>query len=96
MMDRSETAIMGTGSRKGAKRKEVAVAPRANSNAAGGWTSLMAQAADLHPITRAGMGFHPWSLAGLGQQDDRLEAAVTAARIAASEGRGAARLGTTG
>ena len=53
---------------------------------AGGWLDLMAQAADLHPITRACMGFHLWSLAGLGQQGDRMEAAVTAARIAASEG----------
>ena len=43
-------------------------------------------AADLHPITRACMGFHLWSLAGLGQQGDRMEVAVPAARIAASEG----------
>ena len=56
---------------------------------AGGWLDPMAQAADLHPITRAGMGFHLWSLAGLGQHGDRIEAAVTAARIAASEGKGA-------
>jgi hypothetical protein len=56
---------------------------------AGGWLDLMAQAAALHPITRACMGFHLWSLAGLGQQGDRMEAAVTAARIAASEERGA-------
>jgi hypothetical protein len=56
---------------------------------ADGWLSLMAQAADLHPIIRACMGFHLWSLAGLGQHGDRMEAAVTAARIAASEGRGA-------
>lgn len=56
---------------------------------AGGWLYLMAQAAALHPITRACMGFHLWSLAGLGQQGDRMEAAVTAARIAASEERGA-------
>lgn len=53
---------------------------------AGGWLDLTAQGADLHPITRACMGFHLWSLAGLG---DRMEAAVTAARIAASEGKGA-------
>jgi hypothetical protein len=57
--------------------------------AAGGWLDLIAQAADLHPITRACMGYHLWSLAGLGQHGDRMEAAVTAARIAASEGRGA-------
>jgi len=56
---------------------------------AGSWLDLMAQAADLHPITRACMGFHLWSLAGLGQHGDRMEAAVTAARIAASEGKGA-------
>ena len=56
---------------------------------AGGWLDLMAQAADLHPITRACMGFHLWSLAGLGQHGDRMEAAVTAARIVASEGKGA-------
>ena len=49
----------------------------------------MKQAADLHPITRACMGFHLWSLAGLEQQGDRVEAAVTAARIAASEANGA-------
>lgn len=56
---------------------------------AGGWLDLMAQAADLHPISRACMGFHMWSLAGLGQHGDRMEAAVTAARIATGEGRGA-------
>lgn len=49
----------------------------------------MAQAAELHPITRACAGYHLWSLAGLGQHGDRIEAAVTAARIAASEGKGA-------
>lgn len=55
---------------------------------AGGWLYLMAQASDLHPITRACMGFHLWSLSGLGTHGDRMEATVTAARIAASEGRG--------
>ena len=56
---------------------------------ASGWLDLMEQAADLHPITRAGLGFHLWSLAGLGQYGDRMEAAVTAARIAAGDGTGA-------
>lgn len=56
---------------------------------AGGWLDLMAQAAELHPITRACMGFHLWNLAGLGQHGDRMEAAVTAARIAVGEGKGA-------
>ncbi|SDF39996.1 hypothetical protein SAMN04488105_11991, partial [Salipiger thiooxidans] len=35
------------------------------------------------------MGFHLWSLAGLGQHGDQIEAAVTASRIAASDGHGA-------
>ena len=56
---------------------------------AGGWLDVMATAANLHPITRACMGFHLWSLAGLGQHGDQLESAVTAARIAASDGYGA-------
>jgi len=56
---------------------------------ADGWLDLTAQAAELHPITRACMGFHLWSLASLGQQGDRMEAAVTAARIAVGEGKGA-------
>ena len=56
---------------------------------AGGWTSLMAQSTDLHPITRASMCFPLCSLAGLEQHGDRMEAAVTAARVAAREGKGA-------
>jgi len=56
---------------------------------AGGWRDVMTAAADLHPITRGCMGYHLWSLAGLGQHGDRIEAAVTAARVAANGGRGA-------
>jgi hypothetical protein len=56
---------------------------------AGGWLDLMAHASDLHPITRACTGFHLWRLAGLGQDGDRMEGAVTAARIAANEVKGA-------
>ena len=56
---------------------------------AGGWLHVMAAAANLHPITRACMGFHLWNLAGLGQHGDQREAAVTASRIAASDGSGA-------
>jgi hypothetical protein len=70
--------------RRDPKNLGVEIEPFADR--AGGWLDLMAQAADLHPITRACMGFHLWSLAGLGQQGDRMEAAVTASRIAASEG----------
>ena len=50
---------------------------------AGSWLEVMQAGAALHPITRACMGYHLWALAGLGQQDGQLEAAVTAARIAA-------------
>ena len=56
---------------------------------AGGWLEVMTGAKGLHPITRACMGFHLWSLAGLGQYGDQIEAAVTASRIAASDGSGA-------
>lgn len=56
---------------------------------AGGWLDLIGAARDLHPITRACLGFHLWALAGLGQHGDRMEAAVTAGRIAAAEGKGA-------
>lgn len=56
---------------------------------AAAWGGLMAAARDLHPISRAGMGYHLWSLAGLASHGDRMEAAVTAARIAASEATGA-------
>ena len=54
------------------------------------WLTLMDAGCALHPITRACMGFHLWALAGLGEQGDQLEAAVTAAPIAASDGNGAA------
>lgn len=56
---------------------------------AGGWLDLMAQAGDLHPITRACMGFHLWAPAGLGQSGGPMEAAVTAGRIAAGDSKGA-------
>ncbi|MFV1844100.1 MULTISPECIES: hypothetical protein [unclassified Phaeobacter] len=56
---------------------------------AGGWLDVMAAAAEFHPITRACMGFHLWRLAGLGLHGDQMEAAVTASRIAASDGSGA-------
>ncbi|MFV1800265.1 hypothetical protein [Phaeobacter sp. Ay1a-4a] len=56
---------------------------------AGSWLDVMTAAVDLHPITSACMGFHLWSLAGLGQHGDQIEAAVTASRIAASDGSGA-------
>ncbi|MFU8862376.1 MAG: helix-turn-helix domain-containing protein [Rhodobacterales bacterium] len=59
------------------------------SDRAGGWLWLMAAARHLHPISRACMGYHLWSLAGLGEHGDRMEAAVTAGRIAVGENGGA-------
>lgn len=54
-------------------------------NRATGWLAMMDQAEDLHPVTRACMGFHLWHVAQLSQLDDPLEAAVTAARIAVAD-----------
>lgn len=59
------------------------------SDRAEGWLALMAAARDLHPITRACLGCHLWALAGLSPSGDRLEAAVVAARVAATGGGGA-------
>lgn len=56
---------------------------------AGGWLDLMTAASGLHMITRACMGFHLCSLTGHEQHGDQMEAAVTAGRIAAIEGKGA-------
>ncbi len=53
---------------------------------AAGWVGLMNRAQSLHALTRACMGYHLWSLAGLGRLEDRLEAAVTASRIAGCAG----------
>jgi len=53
-----------------------------------GWQSVMAQAGGLHPLVRAAFGFYLWPMAGLGHRGDRLEAVVTAARLAAGECRG--------
>ena len=52
------------------------------------WNGLMAAAAHLHPITRAGFAHHLWPLAGIGPGGDLLEGAVIAARIAAEDGQG--------
>ncbi|SIT86819.1 helix-turn-helix domain-containing protein [Pontibaca methylaminivorans] len=53
------------------------------------WERTMAQGCELHPITRACMGFRLWFLAGLGVRGERIEAAVAAARICAGESRAA-------
>ncbi|AUM75840.1 hypothetical protein [Paracoccus jeotgali] len=53
------------------------------------WRDLMASLSNLHPISRACAGFHVWSLAGLTHQSESVEAAVTASRIAAGQGKGA-------
>ncbi|MFC3166667.1 helix-turn-helix domain-containing protein [Paracoccus fontiphilus] len=49
---------------------------------AAGWLAMMDQAEDLHPVTRACVGFHLWHIAELSPIDDPLEAAVTAVRVA--------------
>jgi hypothetical protein len=69
--------------------ENLAVQAELFADRAGSWLDLVAQAADLHPITRSCLGFHLWSLAGLSQHGNRMEAAVTAARIATSECKGA-------
>ncbi|MCC5973662.1 MAG: hypothetical protein JJT81_06375 [Rubellimicrobium sp.] len=53
------------------------------------WVALMQAGGVLHPITRAAMGYHLWALAGLARTEDRIEAAVTAARIATIDLEGA-------
>jgi len=50
-----------------------------------GWLAMMDQAEDLHPVTRACMGFHLWHVAELSPVDDPLEAAVTASHVAITE-----------
>ncbi len=52
---------------------------------AAGWLAMMNQAENLHPVTRACMGFHLWHVAELSPIDDPLEAAVTASRVAITE-----------
>jgi hypothetical protein len=52
---------------------------------AAGWLAMMGQAEDLHPVTRACMGFHLWHVAELSPVDDPLEAVVTAARVAIAD-----------
>lgn len=47
---------------------------------AAGWSEAIDHR--LHPVVASCMGYHLWSLAGLGQHGNRLEAAVTAARMA--------------
>ncbi|MEE4189346.1 MAG: helix-turn-helix domain-containing protein [Roseobacter sp.] len=59
--------------------------PEAFEDRAGGWLAMMDQAEDLHPVTRACMGFHLWHVAKLSPVDDPLEAAVTAARVAIAD-----------
>ena len=69
--------------------ENIEVSAERFADRAGGWRDVMTAAADLHPITLGCMGYHLWSLAGLGQHDELIEAAVTAARIAASDASGA-------
>lgn len=69
-----------------APSRVVEIAEReAFTDRAAGWLAMIDQAEDLHPVTRACMGFHLWHVAELSPVDDPLEAAVTAARIAIAD-----------
>lgn len=54
------------------------------------WLAVLHEARALHPLCRACLGFHLWPMAALSPEGDRLEAAVTAARVAAADCRGGA------
>jgi hypothetical protein len=54
------------------------------------WLDALETADHLHPITRACLGFHLWPLTPASPQADRVEGAVTAARLAMAEGQGGA------
>lgn len=53
------------------------------------WRDVMDHAAHLHPITGACLGLRLWRLAGTGAEDELLEGAVIAMRLAAGPARGA-------
>lgn len=57
------------------------------SERAGEWHAMVEGSAEMHPISRACVCFHLWGIVGLDQDGEQMEAAVTAGRIAASEGR---------
>ncbi|MGI3213148.1 helix-turn-helix domain-containing protein [Roseovarius tibetensis] len=52
------------------------------------WNAIMSAAGTLHPIVRAGFAFHLWPLSGIGIEGNRLEGAVVAGRMSASDGQG--------
>lgn len=55
-----------------------------------GLEEMLRRARALHPVTRACLVFHLWPMAGIGPEGERLEAAVTAARLAMEDGLGGA------
>lgn len=61
-------------------RREVTGATVTLDDRIEGWRSVMAEARDLHPFTRACFGYWLWPMAGIGPVGERLEAAVIAAR----------------
>ncbi len=82
----SETALAGFLGRHDPDTPDTPgpeVAPDSLRTRSAAWLEALRTAEALHPITRACMGYHLWALAGLGQPGDRLEAAVTAARLEA-------------
>lgn len=52
------------------------------------WNAIMSAAGTLHPIVRACFAFYLWPLTGIGLEGNRLEGAVVAGRMSASEGQG--------
>jgi hypothetical protein len=56
---------------------------------AANWHDMIEAGPALHPISLACMSYHCWNIAGLGQTHDRIEASVTAARLAAVDLKGA-------
>lgn len=67
--------------------------PRADDDPASApaadWRAALAAGQGLHPIARACMGYHLWPRTGWGAPEDRLEAAVTALRLAMAEAESA-------
>lgn len=51
------------------------------------WNAIMSAAGTLHPIVRACFAFHLWPLTGISIEGSRLEGAVVAGRISASDGQ---------
>ena len=65
-------------------RREVTGRPVTLDERIEAWRTVMAEASDLHPFTRACFGYALWPMAGIGPEGEMLEAAVVAARQASA------------